>query len=110
MERSEARAIGRRISSLLESSGMSQKELAEHIGATPAAVCRYVSGKRVPRAETLAKTAAALGVSSESLLGYDKGKVARAVETVIGAAADMDDEERLALIAAIASAGRRSRP
>ena len=98
---------GRRIRTLLKSSGMSQRELAERVGATESAVSKYISGEREPRAEVLANIATALGTTVEYLLGKSEGQ-----ETPFGTIYDlcarhapqMSLEERNKLVALIASA------
>lgn len=98
---------GRRISALLKNNGMSQRELAERVGATESAVSKYISGGREPRAEVLANIATALGTTVEYLLGRKEG-----IETEYGTiydlcarhAPEMSMEERNKLIAVIASA------
>ena len=98
---------GKRIAALLKSSGMTQRELADRVGATESAVSKYISGDREPRAEVLANIATALGTTVEYLLGKNEG-----VETHFGTIYDlcarhapqMSMEERNKLIAVIASA------
>ena len=60
---------GKRIAALLKERGMTQRELAERVGATEASVSKYVNGEREPRAEMLANIATVLGTTSEELLG-----------------------------------------
>lgn len=98
---------GKRIQSLLKSSGMTQRELAERVGATESAVSKYISGDREPRAEVLANIATALSTTVEYLLGKDEG-----LDTPFGTiydlcarhASQMTPEERNKLVAIIASA------
>lgn len=58
----------RRIVSLREGLGMSQKELANLVGVTAPAVTMWESGVRFPRGKALSKLAKALGVSQSYLL------------------------------------------
>lgn len=60
-----------RLSSLLEKNNMSQKELAERIGVTTATLCRYVSGDRLPKSDTIANIATALNTTSDYLIGRE---------------------------------------
>ena len=46
-----------------EQAGMSQRVLASHVGVTPASVCYYESGKRVPSMSTLMRIKNVLGFS-----------------------------------------------
>lgn len=60
--------VSKRISELLKSKGMTQRELAEAIGATEVTVSRYLTGKRMPHAINLMKIAKALDVSIDYLM------------------------------------------
>lgn len=61
--------VGERIQRLLESKGMSRRELAELSGLTEAAISRYITGSRIPKTISLSAIAKALDVSSDELLG-----------------------------------------
>ena len=50
---------------------MTQRELAERIGVTTATLSRYVSGDRLPNANTVANIATALHTTSDYLLGRE---------------------------------------
>lgn len=63
--------MGLRIAQILQNRRMTQKELAARIGATEAAVSRYISGGREPKPEILANIAAALHTTSDFLLGIE---------------------------------------
>ena len=84
-------ALGDRIKSLLLQKGMTQKQLAQEVGCTEAAVSHYVKGDRVPRSSVMTKIAIALGSTSDYLtegipqdtkseLGYAKKLIARNAE------------------------------
>ena len=62
-----------RVKGILKAQRMQQKELAEKIGVTQSTMCRYLQGNRIPNAKIVAKTAQALNVSSDYLLGL-RGK------------------------------------
>lgn len=57
-----------------ERRGLSQKEIAEHLGITPQAYGYYERGERKPGAENLRKIANLLDISVDYLLGRDRGK------------------------------------
>ena len=101
---------GERIAALLRESGMTQRELAERVGATEASMSKYVRGEREPRAEVLANIATALGTTSEYLLGLSDG-IETSYGTVYGlcarAARDMTVEERAELVKVILNATPR---
>lgn len=102
--------MGARIADLLRKENMSQRELASRIGATEAAVSKYIKGEREPRAEILANIATVLKTTSEALLGMDDG-----IKTPFGevkafctrAAADLTQEEKNELIMAILQATKK---
>ena len=82
--------MGERIRKLIEKKGISQKELAEKVGCTDAAISHYIKGDRIPRASVLTKIAIALDTTSDYLmegiptetrdeLGYAKKLIARNV-------------------------------
>lgn len=48
--------------------GMTQADLAEMLGVTPAAISRYESGERIPDIVTAAKIANALGCKVDDLI------------------------------------------
>lgn len=51
---------------------MTQRELAEKIGVTEAALSRYVSWKRVPKATTIAKMAKVLNCDVNYLINFEQ--------------------------------------
>ena len=56
-----------KIKKILDTKGISQKELAEKVGLTESAMSRYVNGSRIPRGEYLISIAKALKVKVEEL-------------------------------------------
>lgn len=58
-----------RISELMKSNGLSQKELAIKAGVTESAMSYYVNGDRTPRSDVLTRIAKALGTTTDYLLG-----------------------------------------
>lgn len=59
---------GKRIRLLLQKKGITQKELANMVGCTEAAVSHYIKGDRIPRASVLTKIAIALDTTSDYLM------------------------------------------
>ena len=55
--------MGERLKRLIEKKGISQKELAEKVGCTDAAISHYIKGDRVPRAAVLTKIAIVLYIT-----------------------------------------------
>lgn len=83
-------SMGERIKELLEKKSMNQKQLAEKVGCTEAAISHYIKGDRAPRASVLAKIAIVLDTTSDYLtegiptdvkeeLGFAKKLIARNV-------------------------------
>ncbi len=60
--------MGERLKQLIEKKGISQKELAEKVGCTDAAISHYIKGDRFPRASVLTKIAIALDTTSDYLM------------------------------------------
>lgn len=54
--------------------GWTQAELAERVGIAVEVCGRLERGRVLPRADTLVRLAAALGVSADALLGLDAGR------------------------------------
>ena len=64
--------ISERIKKLRKQNGLNQAELAEHIGVSPMTERRWEWGQRSPRAEELAKLAAALHTTVGYLMGIEE--------------------------------------
>ena len=103
-------ALGDRIKSPLLQKGMTQKQLAQEVGCTEAAVSHYVKGDRVPRSSVMTKIAIALGSTSDYLtegipqdtkseLGYAKKLIARNAE-------HMSSAEKMEIINILMGDGR----
>ncbi|MBR6073522.1 MAG: helix-turn-helix transcriptional regulator [Bacilli bacterium] len=58
-----------RLKELLEREGLTQKDLAEDVGITEAALSRYMKGNRIPNGENLCNMATALRTTTDYLLG-----------------------------------------
>lgn len=63
--------IGKRISDLLETKNMTQRELANLINVTEVTIGRYVNGTREPKGSILSDIARVLEVTTDYLLGRD---------------------------------------
>lgn len=83
--------------------GMSQKELAEAAGLTPASVSRYVNGERLPWPATIAAMSRALGVEPSDIIGTScDQELDDAVHHVARNADSLTEAQRAELIAAFA--------
>lgn len=51
---------------------LTQKELARRCALTEASLSRYLSGERIPHTDVIGRLAAALGTTSDHLLGIEK--------------------------------------
>ena len=60
--------MGARLKELIEKKGITQKELAEEVGCTDAAISHYIKGDRIPRSSVLTKIAIALDTTSDYLM------------------------------------------
>ena len=101
--RGMAALSGTKLPALLGERGMSQRELAEAAGLTPASVSRYVNGEREPRAPTIAALADVLGVSPSDIIGTpDEQELDTAIRLVARNADRLSEAQRAVLIAALA--------
>ena len=66
--------FGSRLKELRLQSGLTQKQLAEQVGITKSVISFYELRERTPSPEVLIKLAAVFHVSSDYLLGIEKGK------------------------------------
>lgn len=66
--------FGMRLKELRLQAGLTQKQLAEQIGITKSVVSFYELRERTPSPEVLVKLAAVFHVSSDYLLGIEKGR------------------------------------
>jgi transcriptional regulator with XRE-family HTH domain len=82
--------IGANLAALLKERGMSQKELAEAAGLTPASVSRYVNGEREPWPATIAALSLALGVEPSDILGTSCGRELDEAVRLVARNADCD--------------------
>lgn len=60
-----------RLKELIKRENIKQKDLAEDVGITEAALSRYMKGERTPHGETLCNLATALHTTTDYLLGRD---------------------------------------
>lgn len=79
---SMASKFGKNLLTILEEKHVTQQQLADAIGISNVSVNRYISGERNPSAETVAKMAQALGVSTDTLLESEKSSSILPVITV----------------------------
>lgn len=66
--------FGMRLKELRTQAGLTQKQLAEQIGVTKSVVSFYELRERTPSPEVLVKLASVFHVSSDYLLGIEKGR------------------------------------
>lgn len=64
--------LGNRIVNLLKNNGLTQKELADKVGCTGAAMSRYINGKRNPKGQVIMNIANVLHTTSDYLLGMEE--------------------------------------
>ena len=95
--------LGMRISQLLRTRNIQQKELAEQIGITETAITRYIAGTREPKPEVIANIATALHTTSDYLLGIENNDFNfHQVRRIIARnSSSMTEQEKKALINAL---------
>ena len=88
---------------MLRKQGIQQKELAERIGITEAAMSRYIAGTREPKPDVIANMAIALHTTSDYLLGIenDAFNYHQVRRMIARNASSMTDQEKKALIDAL---------
>lgn len=91
--------MGERIKEMLEKQNMRQKELAERVGCTEAAISHYIKGDRVPRAIVITNIASALKTTAEYLVsGENNGEEIVQIERLLARNANkmsMEDKMRI---------------
>lgn len=97
------KGMGSRIVELLNSQGMTQKELALEANITESAISHYIKGDRVPRGVNLIKIAKALGTTTDDLLEQEdecsRENDLKIVKTLIARNAEaMTKEEKMELV------------
>lgn len=66
--------FGEILKNLRKTSGLTQKKLGENVGLSKAVVSKYENGLGYPTFDTLIRIAKYFGVSTDFLLGAEKGK------------------------------------
>lgn len=84
--------FGSRLKTLRQNAGMTQKQLADQIGITKSVISFYELRERTPSPDILIKLASIFHVSTDYLLGLEKGKSI----DIIGL--DADDERLVRLL------------
>ncbi len=90
---------------LMRQQVITQKELAAMAGVTEAAMSRYLSGERQPKAETLSNMATALRTTSDALLGKKEARseIDKAIQLVARNADAIPDSLKRRLIRMLAA-------
>lgn len=95
------RSMANRITELLSTKNMTQKELAQASGITESAISHYIKGDRIPRGVNLIKIAEALDTTVDYLLKQeenDKDTDMKVVKTLIARNAEkMTKAEKMEL-------------
>jgi transcriptional regulator with XRE-family HTH domain len=71
LEKDIAKAFGQRVRQLRHTQGLSQEELAHHVGLHRTYMGGIERGERNPSLKNIAKIARALGVSLSELFNFD---------------------------------------
>lgn len=102
------RGFGERIAKLLEIEGYTQRELANMIGVTEAALSRYLKNEREPKMEIIANIATALNTTTDYLLTGkdDTESFEETYRLVARGTSVMTDDEKLKLIKVLMNNGR----
>lgn len=93
-----------RITELLRTRGVMQKDLAELIGVTESTLSRYMSGERKPDLKTLSNMATALHTTTDYLLGRETEFDVSNVQRLLARnATTMTKEQKMDIIKALLS-------
>lgn len=99
--------LGRRIAEARRPSGLTQEEVAAHLGVTKAAVTKWERGRSVPDLALAPKLAALLALSVDELIGYEPQMPQERIDTTCAALlARFEEDSAAALEAACAEAVR----
>lgn len=92
--------LSMRVSELMKQEGYSQKELAQLVGVTEAAMSRYLSGDREPKLDVVANMATALHTTSDYLIygRSDKDDLSEIYRLVARGVRDMNAEDKMRLV------------
>ena len=92
--------IGKRIQSLMEETGYTQKELAGMVGVTESAMSRYINDDRMPKSNVVANLATALNTTSDYLISGEKPEdnFAEIYRLVARSTSKMTQEEKFELM------------
>ena len=66
--------LSRRLKMLSYEKGCTMKQIANSVGCPDSSVCRWLNGKRIPKADSIAKLAVYIDVSADYLLGLSDKK------------------------------------
>ena len=67
--------FGERLKSLRQSKGLTQKQLSDKLGLTKSVISAYETDMRLPSYDVLKHIAVIFGVTTDYLLGMDKGRI-----------------------------------
>ncbi len=81
--------IGQRILQSIESKGMSQKDLSEKIGVSKQVMSKIINGKKAINVDEIARIAAAIGVTVDSLLAVEQDSPPEPVYLMMGSIANI---------------------
>lgn len=102
------KGFGERLAKLLEIEGYTQRELANMIGVTEAALSRYLKDEREPKMEIIANIATALNTTTDYLLigKDDTESFEETYRLVARGTSMMTDEEKMKLMKVLMNNGR----
>ena len=102
------KGFGERLAKLLEIEGYTQRELANMIGVTEAALSRYLKDELEPKMEIIANIATALNTTTDYLLTGkdDTESFEETYRLVARGTSMMTDEEKMKLMKVLMNNGR----
>lgn len=102
------KGFGERLAKLLDIEGYTQRELANMIGVTEAALSRYLRDEREPKMEIIANIATALNTTTDYLLTGkdDTESFEETYRLVARGTSMMTDDEKMKLMKVLMNNGR----
>lgn len=102
------KGFGERLAKLIETEGYTQRELANMIGVTEAALSRYLRNEREPKMEIIANIATALNTTTDYLLTGkdDTESFEETYRLVARGTSMMTDDEKMKLMKVLMNNGR----
>lgn len=110
MDETRKRDIGKNIRNLREGAGLSQRELADKLGKSAAAISQYESGETTPRVGVIEQLASIFHVRKSDITGWDtRGSLSSTEWHLIELFRECNDDRGLQVVKAAEDAAKLSK-